>query len=57
MSVKPYFRSKNIYNVEPDELEALVKLDKLEISLYILKVPQKLTEPVKPVIKCSQGRP
>jgi len=39
MSVKPYFWSKNIYNIKLDELEALVKLDKLEIFLPTSEVP------------------
>ena len=48
MSVKPYFRSKNTYNVkldkleasaELDELEAPAKLDKLEVPLPAKEVP------------------
>ena len=41
ISVKPYFRSKNTYNVKLDELETPTKLDKLEIlaELNKLKVP------------------
>ena len=41
MSVKPYFRPKGTYNVEPDELEALAKLDKLEVPAKLdeLEVP------------------
>jgi len=47
-SVKPYFRSKNTYNVkldelevtvEPDKPEATAKLNKLEAPLPTLKVP------------------
>src|ERR1700722_782047 len=30
ISVKPYFRPKDTYNVEPDKLEVTAKLDKLE---------------------------
>ena len=50
MSVKPYFQSKNTYDVELDELEVLTELDKLEVPLPTLKVPQK---PTKPTIKCG----
>ena len=59
-SVKPYFRPENIYNVEPDKLEATAepdkleataKLDELKVLLPTLKVPQELTEPIKPAIK------
>jgi len=48
MSVKPYFRPKNTYNVKLDELEATAKpdkpeataeLDKLEAPLPTLEVP------------------
>jgi len=48
MSVKPYFRSKNTYNVKPDEpeapaelgkLETPTKLNKLEAPLPTLEVP------------------
>jgi len=42
MSVNPYFRSKNTYNI---------KLDKLEAPLPTLKVPRKLTKLIKPTIK------
>ena len=30
MSVKPYFRPKDTYNVKPDKLEVTAELDKLE---------------------------
>jgi hypothetical protein len=41
MSVKPYFWSKNTYNVKPDKLEAPAKLGKLETptKLNKLKAP------------------
>jgi len=39
MSVNPYFRSKNTYNVKPDKLEAPAELDKLEAPLPTLEVP------------------
>ena len=48
MSIKPYFRSKNIYNIELDELEVPAKLNeletptklnKLEVPLPTLEVP------------------
>ena len=32
MSIKPYFWSKNTYNVKLDELEVTAELDKLEIT-------------------------
>ena len=51
MSVKPYFRSKNTYNVKLDELEAPAKLDELEVPLPTLKVPCKLIKPAKPAVK------
>ena len=38
---------------KPNELEATAKSDKLEVPLPTLKVPQELTEPIKPAIKCS----
>ena len=49
--VKPYLRSKNTYDVKPDELEALTELDELEAPPPTLEVPKELTEPVKPTIK------
>jgi hypothetical protein len=48
MFVKPYFWPENTYDIEPDELEipvelnklkVLTKLDKLEAYLPTLKVP------------------
>ena len=42
MSIKPYFQSKNAYNI---------KLDKLEVFLPTPEVPQKPTEPTEPAIK------
>ena len=38
MSIKPYFRSKNTYDVKLDELKAPAKLDKLEVPLPTLEV-------------------
>ena len=38
---------------ELDKLKVIAKLDKLETPLFTLKVPQKLTEPAKPTIKCG----
>ena len=32
MSVKPYFRPKNTYNIKPDELKVTAELDKLEAT-------------------------
>ena len=51
MSVKPYFRPENTYNVKLDKLEAPTKLDKLEAPLPTLEVPCKPTKPTKPAIK------
>jgi hypothetical protein len=65
-SVKPYFRSENTHNVEPDEpeapaesdeLEAPAEPDKLEAPLPTPEVPQKPTEPAKPAVKRGRGRP
>ena len=56
-SIKPYFRSKNTYNIKLDELEVPAKLDKLEAPIPTLEVPQKPTKPAKPTIKYSRGRP
>ena len=39
MSIKPYFRSKNTYNIK---LEVPAKLDKLEAPLPTLEVPINL---------------
>ena len=48
MSVKPYFRPENTYNVKPDklkataeldELKATAELDELEAPLPTLKIP------------------
>ena len=48
MSIKPYFRPENTYNVKldelkattkPDEPEATAKLDKLEVPLPTPEVP------------------
>ena len=38
MSVKPYLRPKNTYNVELDELEVTAKLDKLEATTKLNKL-------------------
>jgi hypothetical protein len=62
MSIKPYFRPENTYNIKLDKLEVTAELDKLEITaeldklkafLPTLEVPQKPTELAKPTIKCS----
>ena len=62
MFIKPYFQSKNTYDVkldeleviaELDELEATAKLDKLEVPLPTLKVSQKPTKLAEPVMKCG----
>ena len=62
MFVKPYFWSKNTYNIKLDKLEAPAKLDKLEAPakpdksealLPTLEVPQKPTKPAEPTIKCG----
>ena len=62
MFIKPYFQSKNTYNIKLDKLKAPTKLDKLEVPtkldklkapLLTLEVPQKPTEPTKPTIKYS----
>ena len=42
MSIKPYFRSKNTYNVKLDELEAPVKLDELEVPAELNKLEAPL---------------
>ena len=60
ISIKPYFRSENTYNVKLDKLKVPAKLDKLEIFtklnklkalLPTLKVPQKPTKTTKPAVK------
>ena len=60
LSVKPYFRPENTYDVKLDELEvttkpdkpeATAKLDKLEVPLPTLEVPQKPTKLAKLAIK------
>ena len=38
MSIKPYFRPKNTYNVKLDKLEATTKLDKLEVTAKLDKL-------------------
>ena len=48
--VKPYFQFKNTYNIKP---KILAKLDKLKTPLPTPKIPYKLTEPIKPIIKYS----
>ena len=48
MSIKPYFWSKNTYNV---------KLGELEAPLPTLEVLYKLTKPTKPAVNRGQGRP
>jgi hypothetical protein len=39
MSVKPYFQSKNTYNVKLDKLEATAELNKIKVPLPTLKAP------------------
>ena len=51
MSVKPYFWSKNTYNIKPNELEAPAEPDEIEVPLPTLEVPQKPTKPTKPTVK------
>ena len=51
--VKPYFQSKNTYDIKLDKLEVPTKPDKLEVPLFTLEVPQKPTKPAKPTIKCG----
>ena len=62
MFIKPYFWSKNTYNIKLDKLEVLTKLDKLEtptklnkleVFLPTLKVPQKPIKTIKPAVKRS----
>ena len=50
-SVKPYFRSKNTYNVKLDKLEAPVKLDELEVPAKLdkLEAPTKLNKLEVPI--------
>ena len=54
MSIKPYFRPKTTHDIKLDELEATIKLDKLEAPLPTPEVPQ---EPAEPAIKYGWGRP
>ena len=56
-SVKPYFQSKNTYNIKLDKLEAPTKPDKLEAPLLTLEVLRKLIKPIKLAIKRGRGRP
>ena len=56
-SIKPYFQSKNTRNIELDELEAPIELNKLEVPLPTLEAPQKPTKPAKPAVKRGRGRP
>jgi len=44
MSIKPYFRPKDTYNIKLDKLEATAKLDKLEVTAK----PDKLEATTKP---------
>ena len=53
ISVKPYFRPKNIYDIKLDELKVTAKLDKIEVPLPTSKAPQKPIKPAKPAIKQS----
>ena len=60
ISIKPYFRPEDTYdiklgeleaNVKLDEPEVPIKLDELEAPLSALEAPKELTKPVKPTIK------
>jgi len=60
MSIKPYFRPKDTYDVKLDKLEATTELDKLEATaelnkleapLPTLEVLQKPTKPAIPTVK------
>ena len=60
ISIKPYFRPENTYNIKLDKLEVTTKLDKLEATakldklkapLPIIEVPYKPTKPTKPTVK------
>ena len=42
MSVKPYFRPKNTYNIKPDKPEAPVELDELEVPAELDKLEAPL---------------
>jgi len=53
MSVKPYFWSKNTYNIKLDKLETPLPLDKLEAPIPIIEVPRIPTKPTKSTIKCG----
>ena len=53
MSVKPYFRFKNICDVKLDKLKVPAELDKLEALLPTLEVTRKPTKPIKPAVKCG----
>ena len=62
MFIKPYFWLKINYDIKLDKLEvtakldkleATIKLDELEVLLSTLELFKELTEPVKPIIKCS----
>ena len=46
--IKPYFQSKNTYNVKLDELEAPAKLDKLETPTELNKLKAPLPTPEVP---------
>ena len=51
ISVKPYFQSKNTYNIKLDKLEVPTEPDKLEVLLPTLEVPQKPAKPAEPAVK------
>ena len=60
MSVKPYFRPETTHDVkldklevtaEPDEPEATVGPDELEVPPSTLEAPKELTKPIKLTIK------
>ena len=51
MSVKPYFRPKDTYNIKLDKLEAPTKPDKLEAPTELdkLEAPTKLDKLEAPI--------
>ena len=57
MSIKPYFQSKNTYDIKLDEPEAPTKLDELKVPLPTPEVPRKLTKPAEPAVKRGRRRP
>ena len=53
MSIKPYFQSKNTYNIKLDKLKTPTKLNKLKAPLLTLEIPQKPTETTEFAVKRS----